>query len=47
MNDPEQEDLSHLDESQGELVNTDKVGALDDVILQPPQDPNWKPENTA
>jgi hypothetical protein len=47
MHEPEQEDLSHLDEEAGELVNTDKVSALDEVILQPPQDPNWRPESVA
>ena len=40
----EQEDLSHLDEQAGPLVNTEKVGPLDTVLVQPPQDPDWTPE---
>lgn len=37
----EQDDLSHLDEATGELVNTEKLGPLDEVLIQPPQDPDW------
>jgi hypothetical protein len=38
-----QDDLSHLDQAAGELVNTEKVGPLDEVLVQPPQDPEWRP----
>lgn len=38
-----QEDLSYLDESAGELVSTEKVGPLDEVLVQPSQDPSWRP----
>ena len=41
---PEQDDLSHLDEVEGELINTAKVTALDVVLVQPPQDPEWRPQ---
>jgi hypothetical protein len=43
----EQEDLSHLDQSAGELVNTEKLGPLDEVLVQPSQDPSWHPEDAA
>lgn len=38
-----QEDLSHLDTSIGPLVNTEKLGPLDAVLMQPPQYPDWTP----
>jgi hypothetical protein len=38
-----QDDLSHLDQAAGELVNTEKIGPLDEVLVQPPQDPGWRP----
>jgi len=41
----EQEDLSHLDESYGPLVNTEKLAPFDEVLFQPPQDPDWIPED--
>jgi hypothetical protein len=44
---PTQDDLSHLDESTGELVNTEKSGPLDEVLVQPPQDPSWRPPGDA
>lgn len=37
----EQDDLSDLDETAGELVNTEKLGPLDEVLIQPPQEPGW------
>ncbi|HLU95208.1 MAG TPA: hypothetical protein VKZ89_00055 [Thermobifida alba] len=40
----EQEDLSHLDEAAGPLVNTDKLADVDEVLVQPPQAPDWIPE---
>lgn len=40
----EQEDLSHLDTAVGPLVNTEKLGPLDAVLMQPPQHPDWDPE---
>ena len=39
----EQEDLSHLDTAVGPLVNTEKVAPIDQVLMQPPQYPDWTP----
>lgn len=38
----EQDDLSDRDETAGEIVNTAKLGPLDEVLIQPPQDPEWR-----
>jgi hypothetical protein len=38
----EQDDLSGYDREAG-VVPTEKLGALDEVLIQPPQDPGWRP----
>ena len=39
----EQDDLSAFDSDPGlDIVNTEKLGPLDEVLLQPPQDPEWR-----
>jgi hypothetical protein len=38
----EQDDLSALDRELG-IVNTEKIGPVDEVLQQPPQDPDWRP----
>lgn len=45
---PEQDDLSEYDADPSlEIVPTEKLGPLDEVLVQPPQDPDWRPEDTA
>lgn len=40
----EQEDLSEYDSDPDlEIVPTEKLGPLDEVLIQPPQDPEWRP----
>jgi hypothetical protein len=42
--DPDQDDLSEYDADPDlEIVPTEKLGPLDEVIIQPPQDPDWRP----
>lgn len=40
----DQDDLSEFDDDPDlEIVQTEKLGPLDEVLLQPPQDPEWQP----
>lgn len=40
-----QDDLSEYDDDPAlEIVPTEKLGPLDEVLIQPPQDPEWRPE---
>lgn len=40
----EQDDLTEYDSDPGlEIVPTEKLGPLDEVLIQPPQDPEWRP----
>lgn len=39
---PEQDDLSAYDDDPDlEIVPTEKLGLLDEVLIQPPQEPDW------
>jgi hypothetical protein len=40
---PVQEDLTRFDLGYG-VVNTEKLGPGDELIPQPPQDPDWRPD---
>jgi hypothetical protein len=40
---PEQDDLSEYDaDPELEIVPTEKLGPLDEVLIQPPQEPDWR-----
>jgi hypothetical protein len=44
----EQDDLSEYDRNPDlEIVPTQKLGPLDEVLVQPPQDPTWRPDGAA
>lgn len=39
---PGQDDLTSFDHAF-DISNTEKLGPLDEVLVQPPQDPAWRP----